>query len=111
MEGFYNNVIRPREEFLISQFEIKKKQYVEKRLKQVDFLIDFTKTTPEKENQSTQNQITFKSIFLDKIEDLKKNKTLESFWDVFPKTENISPFSTLKSNNFDKSSLENNSKN
>lgn len=111
IEGFYNNVIKPKDEFLTGQYEVKKKQYVEERIKQVNFLIDITKATPEKENQPAQDQITFKSIFLNKIEDLKKNKTFESFWDIFPKTENISTSSPLKPNNSDKTSLENNSKN
>lgn len=88
-QGFYKNVILANEEFLSKKHLDWKKEFIEKRVNQVDFLINFTNANLETDNRKVNIQIFLEKIFLEKIESFKKTKIFQFFVNISPKEENI----------------------
>jgi len=89
-EGFYINVIQPKDEYLLETLWDQIKLYSNIKIKQIDFIIEFTKATEKTELERTKDQVTYSNFLKKQVELLKKNYNFKLFKTIFPASKTVS---------------------
>lgn len=88
MDNFNKNIYLPADNYANEMLEKQLKLYGNRKIEQVEFIIQFNQFTPESEKKRIQSLPKINTIYK-KVEDLKNSKTYKFFWIFFPKSNNI----------------------
>jgi len=89
-EGFFKNVIQPKNEFLSLVYLNQLGYYSDVKLKQLSFVLEVSKATKESEEKRTKNQVTYLDFLKTQKENFKKGNFYKLFKLIFPSSNHTS---------------------